>query len=214
MKKILTAAVLSVLAMNAYAAGQLQGANGNADVAKVEKANAGLTTMQCPFVRTTKVAALKDAAKEEGTFVFESPEKLSMRYKSGELFVVSQDNVSMGSGNRVRTVKTTNRNVGELAATLIACVRGKLQQIAGKFAGVKTVGHNLQFTIKTDLNVGRNRVTKVELAYAKSDLSLVSLNLVEEDGSYTLYELKEKKMGSAVDQKAFEVADRRAKGRR
>lgn len=209
MKNLMISALMALCATPTFALAQLEGVQGHPEVGQVEQANAKLTTMQCPFVRTTKVAALKESTKSEGTFCFSSPERLSMRYKNGELFVVGDESVSMGQGSRVRTVKTTNRGVGELAATLVACVRGRLKQIAGKLVGVKTVGHTTLFTIKTDLSVGRNKVTKVELAYAKSDMSLVSLNMVEDDGSYTLYELKDKTLGKPIDAKTFEVADKR-----
>lgn len=191
------------------AVAQLRNAGGNAEVAKVEQANKEVSSIQCKFSRTTKVAALKDAAKVDGDFFFQAPKNLSMKYSDGEAFVVTEDNVSMSVGGRARTLRSSNRNVEDLSATLLSCIKGQVSAIDGKLASAKTVGKNIVFKIDTDLRVGRNTVNSVELAYDKVSLTLVSLRLTEADGSYTLYELKDKSLNKQIDASVFAHAKKR-----
>lgn len=207
--KVSIVAASLAFALGGAAMAQLRNADGNADVAKVEQANKEVSSIQCKFSRTTKVAALKDAAKAEGDFFFLSPTNLSMKYTDGEAFVVTEDNVSMSVGGRARTLRSSNRNVEDLSATLLSCIKGQVSAIDGKLTSAKTVGKNLVFKIDTDLRVGRNSVKSVELAYDKTNLTLVSLRLTEADGSYTLYELKDKTLNKAIDPSVFTHAKKR-----
>lgn len=207
MKKTGLFAIAAALILPTFASAQLKGADKNADVAKILQANKSVSTIQCPFSRTTKVAAIADAAKSEGNFYFESPNNLAMKYSDGEIFVVTEENVSLSVGGKARTLRAGNHHVEDLAETLVACIRGDVAAIEdGTLKSSKTQGNNIVLTISTEMKVGRNSVTTIELAYCKKDYTLVYLKLVEKDGSYTLYELKDKTLNKAIDAKTFEHA--------
>lgn len=211
--KVIIVALAASLFVPQIAFAQLKNAKGNAEVTKVEEAGKGVSSIQCPFTRTTKVAVIKDAAKADGTFYFQNPSSLSMKYANGEEFVVTGDNVSMSVGGKARTLRASNRHVEGLSSTLLACVKGQVSAIDGTLKSAKAAGQSIVFKIDTDMKVGRNTVSSVELAYDKKDLSLASLKLIEADGSYTLYELKGKTFNKAIDAKVFEHPGR-GKGKR
>ena len=194
---------LALISAPIASSAQLKNVNGNALVAKVKEANKGVSSIQCHFSRTNKVAVLKDAAKSEGTFYFQGPSNLSMKYADGELFVVTADNVSMSVGGKARTLKASNRHVEDLSETLLACVRGQVEAIDGSLKSAKEVGQTIAFKIDTDMKVGRNSITSIELTYAKSNCILNTLKLIEADGSYTLYDLKEKTLNKEIDKSVF-----------
>ncbi|MCI5778065.1 MAG: outer membrane lipoprotein carrier protein LolA [Bacteroidales bacterium] len=204
--KVIFLATAAMMSLSLTSLAQLKNANGNALVTKVQDANKSVSSIQCPFVRTTKVAALKDAATSNGTFYFQSPTNLCMKYADGELFVVTEDNVSMSVGGKARTLRSSNRHVEGLSSTLISCIRGQVSAIEGNLKSAKGSGQNIVFKIETDMKVGRNSITSIELTYAKKDCTLNTLKLIEADGSYTLYDLKEKTLNSSIDAKVFEHA--------
>lgn len=206
MKKTGFIALAVALVIPTLAVAQLKNASGNADLAKVREANKKVTTIQCPFTRTTKVAALKDATKSDGNFYFENPSNLAMKYADGEVFVVTADNVSLSIGGKTRTLRAGNRHVEDLAETLLSCVKGDVNSIDGTLKSAKTQGGNIVFNISTDMKVGRNSIEVIELAYAKKDMTLSTLKLVEKDGSYTLYQLNDKTLNKSIDAKTFEHA--------
>ncbi len=211
MKKLGLIAIAAALLIPTFANAQLQKASGNADVTKVQEANKKVTTIQCPFTRTTKVAAIKDATTSEGTFYFENPSNLAMKYSDGEMFVVTTDNVSLTVGGKARTLRAGNHHVEELAGTLLSCVKGDLSSINGTLKSTKTQGNNIIFNIASEMKVGRNEISTIELSYNKKDLTLTSLKLVEKDGSYTLYTLKDKTLNKSIDAKNFEHAKAKKK---
>ncbi len=203
MKKIFLAS-LCLLATPFFVSAQLKKADGNSEIKKVQEANKNTSSIQCPFVRTTKVAAINSTTTSDGTFYFSAPDNLSMKYSDGENLIVTADNVSLSVGGKVRTLRAGNRHVEDLSATLLACVKGQISNIEGTLLSAKTSGKNIVFKIKTDLTVGRNKVSTLELAYDKTDLTLVSLNMLEADGSNTLYELKSKTLNKSIDSSVFE----------
>lgn len=206
MKKTGLLALLAALILPVASSAQLKNADKNADVAKVLDANKSVTSIQCPFTRTTKVAAIATSTKSDGQFYYSQPENLAMKYTDGEVFVVTDDNVSITVGGKARTLRSGNHHVEDLAETLLACVAGDLSEIDGKLTSSKTQGQNIVFVISTDLKMGRNSITSLELAYNKKDLTLASLKMVEKDGSYTLYQLGDKTLNKSIDAKTFEHA--------
>lgn len=211
MKKLGLIALAATLLCPTLASAQLQKASGNADVTKVQEANKKVTTIQCPFTRTTKVAAISGSTTSDGTFYFENPSNLAMNYTDGEVFVVTADNVSLTIGGKARTLRSGNHHVEELAGTLLSCVKGDLSSINGTLKSSKTQGNNIVFNISSELKVGRNEVSSIELAYNKKDYTLTSLKLIEKDGSYTLYTLKDKTLNKSIDSKNFEHAKAKKK---
>ncbi len=201
-KFYLIALVASAFAPSLSSA-QLKNADSNTDIPKIEEANKKISALQCPFQRTTKLAVVTDATKVDGTFYFQSSSNLSMKYDNGESFVVTEDKVSMTIGGKSRTLRAGNRNVEDLSETLLDCVQGKISSIDGTLKSAKTSGKNIVFTISTDMKVGRNKIKTIELAYDKSDYTLNSLNLIEADGSYTLYELKTKTLNGNISSSVF-----------
>ena len=204
MKKAGLLAIAAALLVPIASTAQLENAKGNADVAKVLEANKGVTTIQCPFTRTNKVAALATSKKSDGKFYFSTPDNLAMKYADGEIFVVTADNVSLSVGGKARTLRAGNHHVEDLSETLLACVKGDLNAIEGKLSSSKTQSAGLVFNIATDLKVGRNSITGLELIYSKKDMTLTSLKMIEKDGSYTLYQLGEKTLNKSIDAKTFE----------
>ncbi len=199
----LTFLSLAAILSSSLASAQLKNINGNAEVTKVEEANKQISSMQCQFSRTTKIAALKDATKADGDFYFAAPSNLAMKYANGELLVVTNDNVSMTVGGKTRTLRSSNRHVEDLSATLLACVKGNISAIDGTLKSAKANGQAITFKIDANMKVGRSSINAIELSYNKKDCTLNSLKLIEPDGSYQLYELKTKTLNSTIDSATF-----------
>ena len=204
---LLTCLALTSVLANA----QLKNASGNALLSKIEDANKKVTSIQCPFSRTQKVAALNSSTKADGTFYYANPSNLSMKYTgSKESFVVTEDNVSMTTADgKSRKLRSGNHRVEDLAETLVACVKGNVSSIEGTLKSAKTVGKTTVITIATEIVKVRSKITTVELTYDNSDYTLKTLKMIEADGSFEQYDLANKTINGNIDKSVFTHSERK-----
>ncbi len=201
MKKIISTAIAAILlTINANA--ELKNAN-NDLLNKVKSANEQVSTMTCKFTQTKKLSYIKDTTKKSGDFNYTKPSSLSMKYTDGEAVIINNKNVTLGMNGKVRNVKTKNKNVESLAATLLACMSGNVAELDGTLTSAEQKSNAIVFKIDVDFSVGKGDISKLELQYDKSDMTLKSLNMIESDGSYTLYELQTKTLNKAIDESVY-----------
>lgn len=202
MKRILTIAAVLFCSLSAMA--QLKNAN-DESINEIAKANEKVTTIQCAFCRTQQMEGMTNAAKSDGDFRYTKPGQLSMVYADGELFVINNDQVAVGKKGKTRNLRATNKHVEDLASTLLACMSGKVATLNGSLKKKDTTAKQIVFTIDVDYKMGRSKVNQLELKYDKSDLTLSSLKLTEEDGSYTTYELKSKTLNKEIPAETYTI---------
>lgn len=205
MKKVIYTAIALMLSLTSATA-QLKNADGNAIIAKIKSANEKVNTISCKFNRTIKQAMLDQPAKSDGDFNYTKNNKLSMRYASGELVVVNNNEVSIGKKGKIRNLKASNKHVDSLVETLLGCVSGNLNEMDGKLESATESKGVTTVVIDVDnFKVGQSKITKVELKYG-SDYVINSISMIESDGSYTLYELQTKTVNKPIDDAVYVVA--------
>ncbi|MDO4462123.1 MAG: outer membrane lipoprotein carrier protein LolA [Bacteroidia bacterium] len=202
MKRILS--VVSAILCSISAMAQLQNAN-EPTLAEIAKANEKISTIQCPFSRTQKLEGMTKATSSDGSFYYTKPSQLAMVYTDGEVFVINNDQVSVGKDGKVRNLKASNKHVEDLASTLLACMSGKVSSLNGTLKKTDKTAKQIVYTIAVDYKMGRSKVTQLELKYDKADLTLVSLKLTEQDGSFTTYELKSKSLNKEISADIYAV---------
>ncbi|MCQ2214927.1 MAG: outer membrane lipoprotein carrier protein LolA [Bacteroidales bacterium] len=202
MKRFLTIATALFCSLSAMA--QLQNAN-DASLNEIAKANEKVTTIQCDFSRTQKMEGMTKASTSDGKFCYTKPKQLSMVYNDGETFVINNDQVAVGKTGKTRNLKATNKHVEDLATTLLACMSGKVNTLEGTLKKTDNSGKQIVYTIAVDYKMGRSKVKELELKYDKSDLTLASLKLTEDDGSFTTYELKTKTINKDIPAETYAI---------
>lgn len=203
MKKLIFAtALLLSIAIQAYS--QLQNATDNT-IAKVKSANANITTISSNFKRTSKMAFIDQAVEVDGKFYYTKPQQLSMLYSNSEVFIINGDNVTVGKKGKPRNVKAKNKQVEALASTLLSCMAGDVATLNGTLTSTDKSSKYITYKVKVDFQVGKGSITELELKYDASDMTFRSLNLIEADGSYTLYELQTKTLNQSIDSSVYET---------
>lgn len=200
MKKTFLAAAALLLTFTVNA--ELKNAKSDL-IGKVHTANEKVSSFSCKFSQTKKMAFVEQPTKKEGEFVFSKPDKLSMRYTDGEALIISDNKVTMGRNGKVRKMKTKNKHVEALAATLLACLDGDITKLDGTLTKAEQKGKDILFCIDVSFAVGKGQISKLELVYDSKDLTIKSINMIEADGSNTLYQLQNKTMNQKIDEKVF-----------
>ncbi len=194
--------LIAVAAFTLSANAELKNANSDL-LSKVKTANESVKTISCTFTQTKKMAFIEKATKKEGDFNYTKPSMLSMKYTDTEAVIINDNNVTLGMNGKVRNVKAKNKHVEALAATLLSCMSGDVAELDGTLTSAEQKSDYILFKIDVDFSVGKGAISKLELKYEKSDMTLKSLNMIEDDGSYTLYELQSKKLNTTIDESVY-----------
>ncbi len=203
-KNLFIVAALAFMSVG-IASAQLKNADGNAVVAKVKSANESVKSISCKFTQTKKMSFSDQVVKSDGDFYFTKDNKLSMKYTNGEVLVMNGNEVVLGKKGKTRKLKATNKHAAPLVATLLGCVSGDLNKLDGQLESAKEQGGVVVINVKVDnFKVGQSLVSKVEIKYGKNNI-IESINLIEADGSYTLYELQQKTLNKAIDEGVYSV---------
>lgn len=198
-------AVIALMSFTCVSA-QLKNADGNATIAKIKGANEKVSTISCKFTRTIKQAMLDQASISSGDFNYTRASKLSMQYTTtDELVVINGDEVAIGKKGKIRNLKSTNKHAQPLVNTLLGCVSGNLNKLEGKLESVKEVNGSIIVLVDVDnFKVGQSRVAKVEIKYG-SNMLIQSINMIESDGSYTLYELQSVSTNKTIAESVYAI---------
>lgn len=188
-------------------------AGSDAIMAKIEKANSTMKTVQCKFhqVRTIKASGKKNSA--DGNLYFNVDGRLAMRFTAPEgEYIISSGNkfyVHRGPKNAVFDI-TKNATVANMSGTLIGCVKGNPAEVAKRSDYKISVADNAEgyvVTLTTD-NAARRGYSKIVLTYRKSDCILVKMVMDEPSGVSTLYEMSDIKKNATFPDSVFIVPAR------
>ncbi len=180
--------------------------NGNATlINEVKTANSGTKTISCKFTRTQKMAMVTTAQTKDGQFNYTKPNRLSMKYVDGETVIIKDGKVTVSMGGQVHNVKATNKQVDALATTLLACMSGDLNMLDGEMTGAEKKNGLITFKIKVDFSVGKMSYSALEIQYDTKDMTLKNMNMIQADGSYTLYSLQEKTVNGKIEDSVYSL---------
>ncbi|MBE6339362.1 MAG: outer membrane lipoprotein carrier protein LolA [Bacteroidales bacterium] len=202
MKKIIFSAVALFATLSSIEA-QLKNANNSAELNSIKSANEKVQTIQCQFKRTQKMSYLNSDVTSQGDFYFTKADKLSMLYSDGEKMIINGDKVAIGKDGKVRNMKSKNHHVEDLSSTLLSCMAGSLTDLEGSLKSAKKGAKEYVVEIAVNFKVGRSKISNLELKYDAKDLTLNSLKMIEEDGSYTLYELQKKTLNKEINNSVY-----------
>ena len=163
---------------------------------KIKQENLKHTSIDCNFKQTKHISILGEDIISEGLFHYEKPDKLSMQYTNpeGDLMSIDGDKfVMITSGKRNETSAKSNAKMRGMKTILSSCLQGDVLQME---AAAITCEEDAKYYIVTaDINKKTNKsnISKVTTYYHKSNLTVSILRTEEQDGSYTVYELVDKK---------------------
>jgi outer membrane lipoprotein-sorting protein len=172
---------------------------------KIKEANSAYTSITSPFKQTRHLSMLGDNTVSGGMFYYRKPEQLAMKYTQpeGDLLLINGNQFVLVTAGKERKVSSKNTKMEGMKTILSACLQGDVEQMeAEKITCTRQAKYEV---VVADLNEKGNRsgISRVIVSYSKTDLSPASIQTIEADGSYTLYELTDKKLNQPIAEEAF-----------
>lgn len=174
---------------------------------KIKQENAKYNSITCDFKQVKHLEMLGEDIDSEGKFYYAKPDKLAMRYEDpeGEMMLINGDKfVMVAMGTRREISGQSNAKMQGMKTILAACLEGDVKKVgASKITCKETAKH---YVVTAIINPASNKsdITEVVLNYDKSNLSLSLLKTIEADGSYTIYELINKKFNQPIADSIFQ----------
>lgn len=175
-------------------------------VEKIKIANVKHTSITSKFKQTRHVSILGNDIVSSGTFYYQKPDKLAMRYDnpSGDLMLINGDQfVMINAGKRQEASSKSNAKMRGMKTILSACLQGDLSQVGASKITTKETSQYHVVTAEIDTKANKSNINKVVLSFDKTNLSLSILRTEEPDGSYTIYELTNKQLNKKIDNAVF-----------
>ncbi|MDR2801877.1 MAG: outer membrane lipoprotein carrier protein LolA [Prevotellaceae bacterium] len=200
MKRIFTLLFVSAACVAAHA--QTISDADRATLQKIKEANRAYTSITSPFKQTQHLVMLGENTSSAGMFYYRKPAYLSMKYTqpAGDLLLIDGNRFKLVVAGKEKKVSSKNAKMEGMKTILSACLQGDVEQLnATKITCSKQAQDDV---IVADINgkVNKSGVSRVIVRYDKTDYSPVSIQTIEPDGSYTLYELTGRIMNSEQPQ--------------
>ena len=188
-------------------------AQGNsAALAQIEKANAGITSIQGKFAQTKTIAANGKQIKSDGTLYINGAEQMAMHYNapSTDLLVINGNRFYMIRGKKKNNFNTEkNKAMRSLRNTLLYCVHGKPAQLATENnadIAVTQDGNATVVTLTSQKKTPRG-YEKIILHYNTKNSLLTRMEMIEWGGNSTLYEMSGLQTDTTIAPDQFAIPD-------
>lgn len=188
-------------------------AQGNsAALVQIEKANAGITSIQGKFAQTKTIAANGKQIKSDGTLYINGAEQMAMHYNapSTDLLVINGNRFYMIRGKKKNNFNTEkNKAMRSLRNTLLYCVHGKPAQLATENnadIAVTQDGNATVVTLTSQKKTPRG-YEKIILHYNTKNSLLTRMEMIEWGGNSTLYEMSGLQTDTTIAPDQFAIPD-------
>ena len=188
MKKLI--AILSAALLGAGIAGAQ-----NAVLAKIEKMNQGVGSVECDFSRTKTLPATGKVIKDGGTLWYTTPDKLNMTYDNPkETLVINGNMMFLRKAGKPSTFDTSkNALMKGVRDVLLNCIAGKVEQVVKDHDAtitIKEVKDYYNITMEPR-NPGVLGYSRIALTYRKSDCVMLRMETVEVGGITEVIKLED-----------------------
>lgn len=176
---------------------------------KINQANIKQTSMMSDFDQVKHMSILGEDIKSSGKLYYSKPEKMALWYTDpdGDLMLINEDRCIMVASGKKREVSAkANAKMRGMKNILTSSLQGGMLQMGARQITCFETPKYYVVTADIDGKVNKSNIKKVIVHYSKSDLTLSVLRTEEADGSYTVYELKNKVMNQPIDEKFFTPA--------
>ena len=201
--------IIIVLMMFACSSLSAQGLSAEqAFQSELRKKNEQVTSIKCKFVQTREVSMLAKPVNKAGEFYFLKPSNMLLSFNDGDYIKMTSEWFEMKTAGSVTATKVaSNPMLKNLSSILSACVVGDFDKMSNGFA-VSYEQSASEWTLRLTPQRGKaaSSISHIVIVFAKSDMSLNQLKMVEKSGDYTAYIFSEKRFNVAIDTQLFNVA--------
>jgi outer membrane lipoprotein-sorting protein len=176
-------------------------------VEKIRVANTAYTSVTSRFKQTRHLSLLEEDIHSGGQFYYAKPDKLAMLYDepAGDLMLINGDRfVMVNGGKRKETSAKNNTRMKGMKTVLSACLQGDMTLIGASSISCAETANAYLITAEINGKDNKSNIVKVTLTFEKANLTLSVLRTEEKDGSYTVYELVDKKIDQPINADIFD----------
>lgn len=178
-------------------------------ITRINKAAAGLKSMNCSFTQTKYLSLLSDKMVSEGKMSYKQSNKLRWEYTSPYkyLFIFNGTKVYVGNKSRKDVIDTkTNKVFKEVARIMMSTVTGTALSNSADFSIDVADGKSVWKVTLTPKKKEMNKMfTKIELSFNKSNLMIAEINIYEKNNDRTNIRLKNISTNVAVNESLFAI---------
>ncbi|MDR1406055.1 MAG: outer membrane lipoprotein carrier protein LolA [Prevotellaceae bacterium] len=203
MKQIFTLLFVTIACMAMHA--QVSSDADRRIVQAIKQSNSAYHTITSSFQQTRHLSMLGENTTSGGRFYYRKPEQLAMKYTQpeGDLLLINGNQFVMVAAGKEKKLSSKSAKMEGMKIILSACLQGDAEQMgAEKIACSENTNY---YMVIADINgkLNRSGISRVIASYAKTDGTLATLQTIEADGSYTLYELTDKKFNQPIEEEIF-----------
>ncbi len=209
MKKISTILfLLLICSVTSLASAMTQQQKQNV-ITRINKAAAGLKSMNCSFTQTKYLSLLSGKMVSEGKMSYKQSNKLRWEYTSPYqyLFIFNGTKVYVGNKSRKDVIDTqTNKVFKEVARIMMSTVTGTALSNSSDFSIDVADGKSVwKVTLTPKKKEMKKMFTKIELSFNKSNLMIAEINIYEKNNDRTNIRLKNISTNATINESLFAI---------
>lgn len=178
-------------------------------ITRINKAAAGLKSMNCSFTQTKYLSLLSDKMVSEGKMSYKQSNKLRWEYTSPYqyLFIFNGTKVYVGNKSRKDVIDTqTNKVFKEVARIMMSTVTGTALSNSSDFSIDVADGKSVwKVTLRPKKKEMKKMFTKIELSFNKSNLMIAEINIYEKNNDRTNIRLKNISTNASINESLFTI---------
>ncbi|MDR0694397.1 MAG: outer membrane lipoprotein carrier protein LolA [Prevotellaceae bacterium] len=189
MKKLFT--LLSVTIACIAASAQTISDADHRTLQKIKEANKAYTSITGTFKQTRHLSMLGENTVSTGMFYYNKPEHLTMKYTQpeGDLLEINGSQFTLITAGKEKKISPKNARMEGMRAILSACLQGDMELMDAEKITCAKQGKDDVIVADINGKLNKSGISRVIVRYAAAGSALVSIQTIEPDGSYTLYEL-------------------------
>lgn len=178
-------------------------------ITRINKAAAGLKSMNCSFTQTKYLSLLSGKMVLEGKMSYKQSNKLRWEYTSPYqyLFIFNGTKVYVGNKSRKDVIDTqTNKVFKEVARIMMSTVTGTALSNSSDFSIDVADGKSVwKVTLTPKKKEMKKMFTKIELSFNKSNLMIAEINIYEKNNDRTNIRLKNISTNATINESLFAI---------
>jgi outer membrane lipoprotein-sorting protein len=178
-------------------------------LAKIEKASAAITSLQCSFIQKKNISVLSETVTSKGKLLFKKENKLCWEYQTPYyyLFALNGDKVYIKNDKTTKEFDTkSNALFKEISVLLVNSIKGAGLIDTKKFdaAFFQNAG-TLQVKLTPKNKTIKSILSSISLYFGKTDYMVHSIEMMEASGDSTTIIFSEIKLNQNIPDEKFVV---------
>lgn len=178
-------------------------------IAKINSNSAALKSLSCDFVQTKHMKMLNNKFVSKGKMHYSQPDKLRWEYLTpySYTFLMNENKVLIKNNNRSDIIDINqNKMFKEIARLMMNSIVGESLNNKRDFAVAIRESEKQYIATLTPLEREMKQMwSKIVLYFDRTSLNVAKVEMVERSGDYTVIELKNVAVNTAIKPEVFAI---------